>query len=202
MNEVEQRLREIEERVSKATPGPWRAVCEATAEETACGRDVYSLTGPEWVEEGDYSFFGEDDAQFIAHARDDVPWLLSLLREREEEVRALRHLLNEIECGTDDIREGLRGCGDHSCIVKKPLGMATNGGCRCVTNNTFEVRVLLGRALRKAARLEEENRRLREALGWLVHLNHGVSKDGGQPTMTEWEDAWEHAEQLLRGEQP
>src|SRR5690606_7483018 len=49
VNEVEQRLREIEERVSKATPGPWRAVCEATAEETACGRDVYSLTGPEWV---------------------------------------------------------------------------------------------------------------------------------------------------------
>lgn len=109
MNEVEQRLREIEERVSKATPGPWRAVCEATAEETACGRDVYSLTGPEWVEEGDYSFFGEHDAQFIAHARDDVPWLLSLLREREEEIRRLRTLLERARIGAWH-----EACGAHA----------------------------------------------------------------------------------------
>lgn len=25
----------------------------------------------------------------------------------------------------------LRGCGDNSCIVAPPRGMATNGGCRC-----------------------------------------------------------------------
>jgi hypothetical protein len=24
-----------------------------------------------------------------------------------------------------------KGCGDNSCLVKKPVGMATNGGCRC-----------------------------------------------------------------------
>lgn len=23
------------------------------------------------------------------------------------------------------------GCGDNSCLIKKPDGMATNGGCRC-----------------------------------------------------------------------
>lgn len=23
------------------------------------------------------------------------------------------------------------GCGDNSCLVSKPIGMATNGGCRC-----------------------------------------------------------------------
>ncbi len=23
------------------------------------------------------------------------------------------------------------GCGDNSCLIKKPVGMATNGGCRC-----------------------------------------------------------------------
>ncbi|MBY6277263.1 hypothetical protein [Symbiobacterium thermophilum] len=123
-------------------------------------------------------------------------------RRLREEVRALRHLLNEIECGTDDIREGLRGCGDHSCMVNKPFGMATNGGCRCVERNTFEVRVLLGRALRKAARMEEENRRLRKVLDWLVHLNRGVSRGGGAPSMVEWEDAWQNAEWLVRGEQP
>lgn len=24
------------------------------------------------------------------------------------------------------------GCGDNSCLVRKPRGMATNGGCRCL----------------------------------------------------------------------
>lgn len=24
-----------------------------------------------------------------------------------------------------------RGCGDNSCLIEKPRGMATNGGCRC-----------------------------------------------------------------------
>lgn len=26
---------------------------------------------------------------------------------------------------------GLDGCGDHGCVIKKPTGMGTNGGCRC-----------------------------------------------------------------------
>lgn len=25
----------------------------------------------------------------------------------------------------------LKGCGNHGCRVKKPTGMATNGGCTC-----------------------------------------------------------------------
>ena len=25
----------------------------------------------------------------------------------------------------------ITGCQDHSCIVRPPTGMATNGGCRC-----------------------------------------------------------------------
>ena len=24
------------------------------------------------------------------------------------------------------------GCGDHSCVVRRPRGMGTNGGCRCL----------------------------------------------------------------------
>jgi hypothetical protein len=26
------------------------------------------------------------------------------------------------------------GCGDHGCVVQKPKGMGTNGGCRCFDN--------------------------------------------------------------------
>jgi hypothetical protein len=29
---------------------------------------------------------------------------------------------------------GLNGCGDSSCIVKRPVGMCTNGGCRCFSD--------------------------------------------------------------------
>ena len=25
----------------------------------------------------------------------------------------------------------MKGCGDHSCVVEKPKGQGTNGGCRC-----------------------------------------------------------------------
>ena len=28
----------------------------------------------------------------------------------------------------------MNGCMDHSCVVKKPTGMGTNGGCRCPTD--------------------------------------------------------------------
>lgn len=24
------------------------------------------------------------------------------------------------------------GCSDHNCVVSKPLGMGTNGGCHCL----------------------------------------------------------------------
>lgn len=26
------------------------------------------------------------------------------------------------------------GCGDNSCLIKKPKGMGTNGGCTCTRN--------------------------------------------------------------------
>lgn len=119
-HEVEQRLREIEERVSKATAPPWSDDKGILWIPSFCGMLEAGVGVPRGA-----------DATFCAHAREDVPWLLSLLREREE-----------------------------------------------------------------------ENRRLREALGWLVHLNRGVSRGGGAPSMVEWEDAWQNAEWLVRGEQP
>lgn len=30
-----------------------------------------------------------------------------------------------------ELSAAFAGCGDNSCLVKKPIGMATNGGCRC-----------------------------------------------------------------------
>jgi len=33
--------------------------------------------------------------------------------------------------GLRQIWDSVEGCGDHSCLVKPPKGMGTNGGCRC-----------------------------------------------------------------------
>lgn len=63
----------------------------------------------------------------------------------EREVRLLREERHRLlrdpgECP-------VTGCGDNSCIVHTPTGMATNGGCRC------------------------EERELRRAVQWLKARN-------------------------------
>jgi len=30
------------------------------------------------------------------------------------------------------IKENLHGCSNHSCVIKKPVGMGTNGQCHCL----------------------------------------------------------------------
>lgn len=40
---------------------------------------------------------------------------------------------------------------------------------------------------------------LADSLRWLVHLNRGISKGGGQPTSHEWDSAWMMAELALAG---
>ncbi len=52
----------------------------------------------------------------------------------------------------------VEGCGDNSCEVRHPGGMATNGGCRC---SPREVRRALRWWRRRAAFLEETVRELR-----------------------------------------
>lgn len=32
------------------------------------------------------------------------------------------------------IRDGVGGCTDGHCVIKKPAGMHTNGGCKCHLN--------------------------------------------------------------------
>lgn len=127
-NGVEQRLREIEERVSKATPGPWYAhnpdddysanvfLVAITPEEPnpwwdgpSESQKVVAITLTQFprlasVADGRW----EENAGFIAHAREDVPWLLSLLREREEENRRLRALLERARIGAWH-----EACGNH-----------------------------------------------------------------------------------------
>lgn len=129
-DQVEQRLRKIEERVSKASPGPWYMhnpdddycanvyLVATTPEEPdpwwdgeeeagkvvaitllSCPKRVACVADERW----------EENAEFIAHAREDVPWLLTILREREEENRRLRERVEHLEDGIRSLRDQLGG---------------------------------------------------------------------------------------------
>jgi hypothetical protein len=80
-------IAEIQARCDRASAGPWKAMIE--------GRDHTSgnsfiMTGPENARGNDIELSGatQDDHDFVAHARQDVPLLL-------EEVRRLRSLTGE-----------------------------------------------------------------------------------------------------------
>lgn len=51
-------------------------------------------------------------------------------RERAE-IAAKRKALDDADDERHIAQEQPSGCGDSSCIVRAPTGMATNGGCRC-----------------------------------------------------------------------
>ena len=47
-----------------------------------------------------------------------------------DKIGAIRCLMAE----RDDLLSKIGGCGDGGCIIVKPLGQHTNGGCRCWMN--------------------------------------------------------------------
>jgi hypothetical protein len=66
----------IEERVNEATPGPWETGMRGAR------KNVYPLLSSDAVA---YTS-GTDDADFIAHAREDVPKLIAEVRRLRAEV--------------------------------------------------------------------------------------------------------------------
>jgi len=99
------RLKEIEERCEKAAPEPWCShdpgmYCGYACTPDGCYENhdspVRQLEGPatEWpepnggpVDDGTLQCFTIADADFIAHARTDVPALLRLVALRERQLR-------------------------------------------------------------------------------------------------------------------
>lgn len=73
----------IEARADAATPGPWDVAMDCVTAPT-CG-EILRITG--WPEVGDV------DAEFIAHAREDVPDLLAYVRDLEAKLRRWRCIL-------------------------------------------------------------------------------------------------------------
>lgn len=116
MADVDARLREIAERAERAIPGPWCYMATGDKDNswslgTAVWPDDTPVSG--FVNDQEQERFDEetmegeqatpvdliaehygidntfDEADFIAHAREDVPWLLALLKERDERIETL-----------------------------------------------------------------------------------------------------------------
>ena len=47
----------------------------------------------------------------------------------------------------DILFKNMNGCSDHNCIIKKPIGMGTNGGCKCIINMSRSNLMLLASRL-------------------------------------------------------
>jgi hypothetical protein len=92
INMTEEQLKEIEDRANAATPGPW----------VQHGRYVRKNHVREIVIQG--SFLKKDgvnslpviDAEFIAHARTDIPALIAEVREQKEQIKTLVEALEWI----------------------------------------------------------------------------------------------------------
>ena len=90
---TEQEIKKARERCEKATPGPWKFGSSPAFKSTAFYVDD-SLDDRMICEcwEGDDNTAREADAQFIAHARTDLPLALN-------EIKRLRAVLNDLmEC--------------------------------------------------------------------------------------------------------
>jgi len=113
------RLDEIEQRAAQATPGPW----------TSGSGCVYSngLSVTDGVFEYIVDEFRRDhepNAQFIAHAREDIPWLVAEVRKAKEEIAKLCDALTAEHRFTDDLQFEL-------IHLKKELQYLADG-CACV----------------------------------------------------------------------
>ena len=72
-------LSEIESRANAATPGPWAKGCNRYGEHSVYGPEHEDVT-PAYTDHMHGESMMEEDATFIAHAREDVPKLIAEIR--------------------------------------------------------------------------------------------------------------------------
>jgi hypothetical protein len=95
----QQRIAEIRQREQAATKGPWYVRrCQWAGEDEACAVQATPPAPTDWSYVGifyDASYdechhvVNRDDADFIAHARADIPWLLARLATLEQALQEL-----------------------------------------------------------------------------------------------------------------
>ena len=124
-----ERLRAIRERAERATSGPWTAshrAVDRTADHDECsgGLGLEVEGPPEPYLRG--QFARAADAQFIAHARDDIPFLLDLAERQAERIEilieALRFYADEHQYEDRGWRDGLGSAEDQEYLILEDGG--------------------------------------------------------------------------------
>jgi len=77
----------------------------------------------------------DSDAGFLGCCERLVDSAVEYIAEAEERQR---------EKIKDKLYKGISGCSDHNCLIRKPEGMGTNGGCRCYGKRSA-MQIILGR---------------------------------------------------------
>lgn len=101
----DKRIQEIKERLNKATPGPWTEIqreeyCSDIDSETANIAMVGSTKA---------------DANFIAHAPEDIAYLLSCLEQANRRAEAAEKILHGFAVGSLDFCEECTGKNCATC---------------------------------------------------------------------------------------
>lgn len=142
--EMTERLREIEQRCENATPGPWESVATRCRESDGCimsddrlcsrCRPVGVWGNPSDIGDsgirkssgvcfpGSHMSVASDqfktDAYFIAHAREDIPYLLGVIKEQQFKIDALLKLSNAQGEAMKATMNVLKSNGEHSGDAK------------------------------------------------------------------------------------
>jgi hypothetical protein len=80
----------------------------------------------------------------------------------------------------------LRGCTDGNCIIRKPVGMHTNGGCRCVKELQHAFRGQMDERRRFEGALRYRQQQVEELRGEITRLltllERGTAADNERTT--------------------
>ena len=93
------------------------------------------------------------------------------------------------------LQEVIGGCHDGYCVVRKPKGMHTNGGCNCLEDLRLHERSRIGHLLRcaqgMADRIEELEAKLAKAVEGLENVSRLVDNQYADRLYTQTVAGWE-----------
>jgi len=109
------RLAEIAQREQHATKGPWKSDGEEEPQVYAGACQLCSVLAGECVRVSEFDKFRSlrrRNAEFIAHAREDIPWLLAELRTLQQQLaRYQQFIVAHGECHSEY-------CGDDPSLPR------------------------------------------------------------------------------------
>jgi len=94
----EEQLREIDERSSRTSPGPWTWYCYR------CGYEIVTMSSRRAVVQRDGGVCFVGDADFISRAREDVSAMLATIRELQKRVAELEKIADAVvDCRVKEV---------------------------------------------------------------------------------------------------